>query len=178
MKHIVVTEFVSLDGVMENPAWTMPYWNDEIAEFKDVEQRESDTMLLGRKTYEGFAGAWANSTEDGADYMNNTPKYVVSTTLQNADWNNSTVINNNVIDEITNLKAQDGKDILVYGSAQLVQMLIQHDLVDRYRLLVYPMVLGEGIKLFQDATKTTLKLIETQTFSSGVIGMIYEPIRD
>lgn len=177
MRKIVVTEFVSLDGVIEAPMWSAPYWNDDIAEFKDVEQRVADTMLLGRVTYEGFAQAWPQSEDDGADYMNNTPKYVVSTTLESADWNNSTIISENVVDEIKKLKAQDGKDILVYGSGNLVQTLIKHDLVDSYRLLVYPVLVGEGVKLFQDGAESTLKLVETQTFGS-VMAMVYEPVRE
>jgi dihydrofolate reductase len=177
MRNIVVTEFVSLDGIMEEPGWTFPYWNDEIAKFKGDEQSTTDALLLGRVTYQGFAAAWPESKDEGADIMNNLPKYVVSTTLDKVEWNNSTLIKDNIVEEITKLKQQEGQDILVYGSATLVQTLIQHDLVDRYRLLVYPVVLGKGKRLFSDGTTATLKLVETQSFSSGVAALIYEPNR-
>lgn len=177
MRNIVVTTFLSLDGVMEQPAWTAPYWNDEIAKFKGDEQSTSDALLLGRVTYQGFAAAWPARTDDGADVMNNLPKYVVSTTLNTVEWNNSTLIGDNIVQQITNLKQQDGQDLLVYGSATLVQTLMQHDLVDRYRLLVYPVVVGEGKRLFSDGTGARLKLVETQSFSSGVVALIYEPDR-
>lgn len=177
MRAIVVTEFVSLDGVMEHPAWTFPYWNDEIAAFKGEETSGADTLLLGRVTYEGFAAAWPASEDEGAPYMNSVAKVVVSSTLTSADWNNTTLIRDNVVETIRQLKAQPGKDILVYGSATLVQTLMQHDLVDRYRLLVYPVVLGAGKRLFNAGTTATLKLVSVQSFSSGVTDLIYEPQR-
>ncbi len=177
MRNIVVTEFMSLDGVIEAPAWSAPYWNDEISQFKDEEQESSDTLLLGRVTYEGFAAAWTGSAEDGADFMNNSPKYVVSTTLDKAEWNNSRLIRDNLAEELTKLKQQDGRDILVYGSAQLVQTLMQHDLVDRYRLLIYPVVVGKGKRLFREGIPATLRLVESHSFSSGVMALVYEPER-
>lgn len=178
MRKIIVTEFLSLDGVMEEPAWTFKYWNDEIASFKGEESSACDALLLGRVTYEGFAAAWPESKDEGADYFNNVRKYVVSTTLDTAEWNNSTVIKDNVVAEITKLKQQDGKDIAVHGSATLVQTLMQHDLVDRYRLLVYPVVLGTGKRLFKEGATATLQLLESQSFSSGVTALIYEPDRE
>lgn len=177
MRAIVVTEFVSLDGVMEHPGWTFPYWNDEIAAFKGEETDAADALLLGRVTYEGFAAAWPDSEDEGAPYMNSVAKVVVSSTLTSADWNNTTLIRENVVETIRQLKAQPGKDILVYGSATLVETLMQHDLVDRYRLLVYPVVLGTGKRLFNAGTTATLKLVSVQSFSSGVAGLIYEPQR-
>ena len=105
MRKIVVTEFMSLDGVVEEPAWTFPYWNDEIAAFKGEETASSDALLLGRVTYEGFAAAWPGRTDDGADFFNGVRKYVVSTTLDTADWNNSVLIQNDVVAEISKLKA-------------------------------------------------------------------------
>ena len=177
MRKIVVTAFLSLDGVMENPGWTFRYWNDEIAKFKGEETEASDALLLGRVTYQGFAAAWPESTDEGAYYFNNVRKYVVSTTLDTAEWNNSTLIKHNIVEEITKLKQQDGQDLAVHGSATLVQTLIQHDLVDRYRLLVYPVVLGTGKRFFQEGTTATLKLVETRAFSSGVTALIYEPDR-
>ena len=178
MRNLVVTEFLSLDGVMEEPAWTFPYWNDEIAQFKGEETSANEPLLLGRVTYQGFAAAWPQRTDDGAAYFNGTRKYVVSTTLDKVEWNNSTLIKDNIVEEITKLKQQDGQDLVVHGSATLVQTLVRHDLVDRYRLLVYPVVLGKGKRLFQADTTATLNLVETRSFSSGVVALIYEPARE
>jgi dihydrofolate reductase len=178
VRNIVVTEFVSLDGVMEEPGWTFEYWNDEIAKFKGEESTASDALLLGRVTYQGFAAAWPESNDEGADYFNSVRKYVVSSTLEEPlEWNNSRLIKDNVVEQITDLKQQDGKDITVHGSATLVQTLMQHELVDRYRLLVYPLVVGKGKRLFDEDTPATLKLLESQSFSSGVVALIYEPER-
>ncbi len=124
MRKLVVTEFLSLDGVMEEPMWTFKYWNDEIARFKGEESSASDALLLGRVTYEGFAAAWPQSEDEGADYFNGVRKYVVSTTLDRAEWNNSTLIKENVVEVVRKLKQQDGRDIMVHGSATLVQTLI------------------------------------------------------
>jgi dihydrofolate reductase len=178
MRNLFVTEFMSLDGVMEAPGWTFKYWNDEIADFKGEESTSSDALLLGRVTYEGFAAAWPQSEDEGADYFNNVRKYVVSTTLDTVEWNNSTLIKDNVVEEIRKLKQQDGKDIAVHGSATLVQTLIQHDLVDRYRLLVYPVVIGKGKRLFDEGATATLRLVESRPLGSGgVVALIYEPER-
>ena len=186
MRKIVVTEFISLDGVIEDPGgsetfkfggWTRPYWNDEIAKFKGDELFAADAHLLGRVTYQGFAAAWPSRTDEAgfADRMNNLPKYVVSTTLEKAEWNNSTIIKENIAEEVSKLKQQPSGDILVAGSATLVQTLMQHDLIDEYRLLTYPVVLGSGKRLFKDGTKATLKLIEAKMFSSGVVLLRYQP---
>jgi dihydrofolate reductase len=178
MRKLVVTEFVSLDGVMEEPMWTFRYWNDEIAKFKGEESSASDALLLGRVTYQGFAAAWPESNDEGADYFNSVRKHVVSKTLEEPlEWNNSTLIKDNIVEEITRLKQQDGRDIVVHGSATLVQTLMQHDLVDRYRLLVYPVVLGKGKRLFEEGTTATLKLLESRSFRSGVTALVYEPDR-
>jgi dihydrofolate reductase len=129
-------------------------------------------------TYQGFAAAWPESKDEGADYFNSVRKYVVSNTLEEPlEWTNSTLIKANIVEEITNLKQQDGKDITVHGSATLVQALMQHDLVDRYRLLVYPVVLGKGKRLFKEGIPATLKLLGSQSFSSGVVALVYEPDR-
>jgi dihydrofolate reductase len=179
MRKVVVAEFLSLDGVMEEPAWTFPYWNDEIARFKYDELFTSDAHLLGRVTYQGFAAAWPSRKDEGgfADRMNSLPKYVVSTTLEKAEWNNSHLIKKDVVEEISRLKQQPGQNILVAGSATLVKTLIEHDLVDEYHLLIYPVVLGQGKRLFKDGVKTTLKMVETKSFSSGVVAHIYQPDR-
>ena len=179
MGKLIVTEFLSLDGIMEEPRWTMPYWNDETAAFKAEETSAGESLLLGRVTYQGFAEAWPQQTdaESGGVYFNGTRKYVVSTTLDTVEWNNSVLVKGDIVEEITKLKQQDGPDIVVHGSATLVQTLIKHDLVDRYRLLVYPVVLGKGKRLFQDGATATLKLVKAQPFSSGVTALVYEPDR-
>jgi dihydrofolate reductase len=179
MRKLIVTEFLSLDGVMEEPAWTVPYWNDEIAKFKYDELFGSDAHLLGRVTYQGFAAAWPSRTDEQgfADRMNGLPKYVVSTTLETVEWNNSHLIKKNVAEEVSKLKQQPGQDILAAGSATLVTTLMEHDLIDEYHLLVYPVVLGKGKRLFKDGSKATLKLVETKPFSSGVVAHIYQPDR-
>ena len=175
MSKLIVTEFLSLDGVMEEPMWSFPYWNDDIAAFKGEETSNNEPMLLGRVTYDGFAEAWPKrGNADGGDYFNGTRKYVVSTTLDNADWNNSTLIKDNVVEEIRKLKQQDGPDIVVHGSATLIQTLMQHDLVDRFRLLVYPVVLGKGKRLFKEGSTATLKLVESRALGSGVTALIYD----
>ena len=179
MRKVIVTEFLSLDGVMEDPKWTFRYWNDEIAQFKAEETTANDVLLLGRVTYEGFAAAWPKRTDEasGGRYFNGVRKYVVSNTLDKAEWNNSHIIKGDILKEITKLKQQDGENLVVHGSGVLAQWLMQHDLVDRYRLLVYPVVLGNGKRLFQDGATATLKLMETRAFSSGVAALIYEPDR-
>jgi dihydrofolate reductase len=178
MRKLVVTEFLSLDGVMENPAWTFPYWNDEIAAFKGEESTNSDALLLGRVTYEGFAAAWPDSPDEGAPYFNGVRKYVVSSTLQQADWNNSVILRGDLTAEIQRLKQLDGGDIIVHGSATLAQSLLRLGLVDCVRLLIYPVVLGKGIRLFTDGIEAQFQLTRSQAFSSGVIGLVYETQRD
>ncbi|HLE89741.1 MAG TPA: dihydrofolate reductase family protein [Anaerolineales bacterium] len=182
MRKVVVTEFVTLDGVMDEPQnWSFPYWNDEIAKFKHDELFASDTHLLGRVTYQGLAAAWPSRTDEQgfADRMNDLPKYVVSTTLHKVEWNNSHLIKDakRVGEEVSRLKQQTGQDILVAGSAIQVNALIEHDLIDEYHLLIYPVVLGKGKRLFRDGSNTTLKLVETKPFSSGVVAHIYQPDR-
>jgi dihydrofolate reductase len=174
MRRIIVTEELSLDGVMEDPTWASPYWDDEVSAFKSEESYAADTLLMGRLTYDSLAGFWPTSTDEGADRMNSLRKYVVSKTLSKADWNNTLIIRDNVVDEIRALKQQEGQDILVYGSGALAQTLIQHDLVDSYRLLICPVVVGKGKRLFKDGTAATLTLAEAKSFRSGVVAMIYQ----
>ena len=178
MRKLVVTEFLSLDGVMEAPEkWTFQFWNDDLAKFKLDELFASDAHLLGRVTYQIFAGAWpSRSDEEGfADRMNSLPKYVVSTSLKKAEWKNAHLIRENVAEEVSKLKQQPGRNILVAGSATLVQTLIQHDLIDEYHFLVFPIVLGGGKRLFIDESKATLKLVETKAFNLGVVLLSYKP---
>ena len=178
---IVVTQFMTLDGVVGEPQeWSFPYWTDETGKFKLEELRAADIQLLGRITYEGFASAWPTMEKDEAgfaDKMNGMPKYVVSTTLKKAEWNNSTIIKSNVVEEVSKLKNQSGGDILVAGSITLIRTLMEHDLVDEYRLLTYPIVLGKGKRLFTDGMAASLKLRESKPMGSGVVLLQYEPDR-
>jgi dihydrofolate reductase len=180
MRKLVVTEFLSLDGVMENPMWTFPYWNDEIAAFKGEETSANEPLLLGRITYEGFAAAWPQRKDEdpGAPYFNGTRKYVVSTTLKEPlEWNNAVLIKDNIVEAIGRLKQEDGPDIMVHGSGRLIHTLMQHDLIDMYRLLIYPLVLGKGQRLFEDQSQTKLKLVSSKALTAGVVALVYQPDR-
>ncbi|MGH7816097.1 MAG: dihydrofolate reductase family protein [Candidatus Binatia bacterium] len=177
MRKVVVTMFMSLDGVMEAPEkWSLSYWNDEIARFKTDELFASGAHLLGRVTYDGFAAAWPGRKDDTgfADRMNSLPKYVVSTTLKRADWSGSTIIRAGIAQEVSTLKQQPGGDILVAGSATLVRELTRLRLVDEYRFLVYPLVLGAGKRVFADESQVGLKLAESKSFGSGVVLLRYQ----
>jgi len=177
---LVVTQFMTLDGVVGEPQnWSFPYWSDETAKFKFDELQATDAHLLGRVTYAGFAAAWPERTDEQgfADRMNSLPKYVVSTTLKKTEWHNSHIINQNVADEISKLKRQAGGDLLVAGSVTLLRTLMEHDLVDEYRLLTYPLVLGAGLRLFSDGTAAALRLTESKPMGSGVVLLRYEPVR-
>ena len=178
MRKVIVTMFVTLDGVMEAPEkWVFPFWNDDIAKFKHDELFATDTHLLGRVTYETFAAAWPSRKDDAgfADRMNSLPKFVVSTTLGKAEWNNSTIIKSKVADAVLALKKEAGQNILVAGSATLVESLMQHGLVDEYRLLTFPIVLGSGKRLFAQGSKASLTLVEARSFGSGVVLLRYQP---
>jgi len=176
MRKLVVSEFISLDGVVEEPSWTLPYWNDEIAQFKYDELFSSDALLVGRVTYQGFAAAWPSRTDEQgyADRMNTLPKHVVTTTLQEASWNNSTLVKQNIFDKISRLKEQPGQNILVFGSGTLANSLIQKNLVDEYNLLVYPVLVGNGKRLFNNGSQAALKLFQSKNFSSGVVLLRYQ----
>jgi dihydrofolate reductase len=189
VRKVVVSEFVSLDGVMEDPGWTFQFSSEEQERFKFDELAESDALLLGRVTYEGFAAAWPSMMEqyegprraelgEYADMMNGYPKHVVSTTLEEPlEWNNSTLIKENVAEEVSHLKQQSGKDILIFGSGNLVNTLMQHDLIDEYRLMVFPLVVGKGKRLFGDGIDTkVLELAGTEIFGSGVVVLTYGPV--
>jgi dihydrofolate reductase len=180
MRKVVASEFVTLDGVMEDPSWTFQFTGEEQQTFKFDELAASDALLLGRVTYEGFAAAWPHMTEQAGEYaemMNGYPKYVVSTTLEEPlEWNNSTLIEGDVAEEVSRLKQQPGKDILIFGSGDLVNTLMRHDLIDECRLMVFPVVLGSGQRLFRDGIdKIVLRLVDTETFGSGVVVLTYQP---
>lgn len=182
MGRVIVYEYVTLDGVMEAPEeWQFPYYSDDVAEVIKAQILEPDAILLGRATYEIFAAYWPYRTHNEfgtADKLNSTPKFVVSSTLEKAEWNNSTLIKENVAEEITRLKQQPGGDIAIIGSATLVQSLMHHDLIDEYQLLVHPVVVGRGKRLFEDGSiPTALRLVETRAFSSGVVLLSYQPDR-
>lgn len=188
MGKLVVTEFVSLDGVIEDPGgsegtehggWSFRHPAPEGEQFKGDELRSSDVQLLGRVTYDGFAAAWPAMEEATGEFgkkMNAMPKVVVSTTLTEAAWNNTTIISGNVADEVARLKAQYDGDILVQGSATLVETLNEHGLVDEYHLMVHPVVLGKGKRLFRDsAAGTDLELVESRKAGPNVLLLIYRP---
>jgi dihydrofolate reductase len=187
--RIVVTEFVSLDGVMEDPGGAEDFkhggWSfaisrgDEGDKFKVDEAFSSEALLLGRVTYEGFAEAWPSREGDFADKFNTMHKYVVSSTLKEPEWNNSTVLSGDVVKEVEKLRQEQDGDIVIHGSGRLVQTLIEHDLVDELRLMVYPVVLGSGKRLFGETTdKKPLRLVDSKVVGDGVAILIYEPTRE
>ena len=184
MGRIVVTEFISLDGVIEAPGGGEDYkyagWTfeidrgDEGNQFKLDETMSSAALLLGRRTYEGFAAAWPERDGEFADKFNTMPKYVVSSTLRDPEWTNSTVLSGDLVDEITKLKKEQDGDVVVHGSAQLVQSLIENDLVDELRLMVFPVVLGTGKRLFGETTdKKRLRLSTSTMVGDGVAIQVY-----
>jgi len=175
MCKVVAAEYLTLDGVMENPSWTGSYFNDELGEFQHELLFASDALLLGRVTYEGFAAAWPGMTDEQgfAERMNGLPKYVASRTLQAADWN-AEIIRGDVATEVARLKQEPGQNLLIYGSAQLVQYLLQHGLIDEYRLMVFPVVLGSGKRLFAEpGPEAAMKLVSSHTTSTGVLVLTY-----
>jgi dihydrofolate reductase len=189
MGRIVVTEFVSLDGVMEDPGgaesfkhggWSFAFNRGEEGDkFKLDEAFASEALLLGRVTYEGFAAAWPSREGEFADKFNSMPKYVVSSTLADPEWNNSTVLKGDFAEEVAKLKQELDGDIVVHGSARLVQTLLEHDLVDELRLMVFPVVLGSGKRLFGETSdKKPLRLVDSKVVGDGVAIFIYEPAGD
>jgi dihydrofolate reductase len=188
MGRIVVSEFVSLDGVMQDPggdsSWKHAGWSFKVSrgeegdKFKFDETRDSEALLLGRVTYQGFAKAWPSVKGEFGDMFNNMPKYVVSSTLEKADWNNSTVLKGDVVKEVSKLKQRLGGNIVVHGSAQLVQTLLEHDLVDELRLMVYPVILGSGKRLFGETSdKKALLLAESKVVGDGIAILTYKRAR-
>lgn len=178
MRSIVVSEFVSADGVMEAPdTWQFPFQSDEMGVITERQTAAVDAFLLGRATYDVFAGFWPAMTNNEfgvADKMNSAPKYVVSTTLQRAEWQNSTVISSNIIDGIRALKQQPGGRIGIIGSATLVHALLEADLVDEIEILVHPIVLGKGVKLFADGGRPLqMTLADSAVLPHGVVYMAY-----
>ncbi len=186
MGKIVVTEFISMDGVMEAPGGGEDFkhggWSFAISrgeegdQFKLDETFRTEALLLGRVTYQAFAAAWPSRTGEFADKFNNMPKYVVSSTLKDAGWKNTTVLGGNAMEEISRLKQALKGEIVVHGSAKLVQTLIEHDLADELRLMVYPVVLGTGKRLFgATSDKKRWRLVTSQTVGDGVLILTYRP---
>jgi dihydrofolate reductase len=189
MGRIVVTEFVSLDGVMEDPGgsenfkyggWSFEFdRGEEGNRFKLDETLSSEALLLGRVTYEGFATSWPEREGEFADKFNTMPKYVVSSTLKNPEWDNSTVLDGDVVTEVRKLKQELAGNIVVHGSARLVEALLEHDLVDEIRLMVFPVVLGSGKRVFGETSdKKPLRLASSKLVGDGVAILVYEPARD
>ena len=177
--RLVATEYLSLDGVFEEPGkWSFPFFNDEAGQFKWSELQASDALLLGRGTYEGFAAAWPTMTGTGefGEKMNSMTKYVVSSTLDEVEWTGSRLVRGDVAEEVRKLKEEPGQDLLLSGSAQLFNTLMQENLIELYRFMVHPIVLGQGKRLFADgARERKLKLTGTRSFSSGIVILEYEP---
>jgi dihydrofolate reductase len=187
--RIVAAEYLSLDGVTEDPGpmgefehrgWTMPYWNDELGEYQSEQLFASDALLLGRVTYEEFVASWPQRSGDPfTDKINSMPKFVASTTLKEPlEWN-ATLLKGDVAAEVAKLKQQPGQDLLIYGSGELVSTLMQHNLIDVYRVMLYPLALGSGKRFFREGGgKTVLRLTDVKTNGAGVAMLTYERATD
>jgi dihydrofolate reductase len=186
MRKVIVSEYVTLDGVMEDPGgaegfkhggWSFGFGGAEQQQYKFEELFACDALLLGRRTYEGFAAAWPNMPGTGAygERMNSLPKYVASTTLSEVTWN-ATLIKGDLAEELSRRKQEAGQDVLIFGSGELVRTLHERDLIDEYRLMIFPIVLGSGKRLFPAGNeKKVLKLVETRTLGSGIVLLTYQP---
>ena len=181
MRKVIAGLFLSLDGVMESPEkWHLPYFNDEMEEAIGAAMGQADAMLMGRVLYEEWAAYWPQQDPEEnpvAARMNGVRKYVVSTTLEEPlEWNNSTLIKGDVPEAVAALKQQPGKDLQVIGSGDLAQTLMRHDLVDEYRLMIHPLVLGSGSRLFRDGSpRIALRLVDTRPTGTGVLILTYRP---
>src|SRR3990172_2928333 len=191
MRKLIVNTFITLDGVMQAPGgpeedptggfkyggWSVNYWDDTMGKIMGDFMAKPFELLLGRKTYKIFAAHWPYAKDDpGADFLNSAKKHVVSRTLDKVDWNNSTLIKNDVVHAIEKLKEQSGPELQVHGRGNLIQTLLKHNLIDEFHLWVFPVVIGTGKKLFSDGTiPSNLKLIDSKTASTGVIIATYQP---
>ena len=192
--RLTVTTFVSLDGVMQAPGgqeedrsdgfeqggWLVPYADEDMGQAMVAFFEDADAFLLGRRTYEIFAGFWPNVTDPNdpiASKLNNLPKYVPTRTLNDASWSGTALLKGDLAEEVTKLKAQSGRELQVHGSGRLAQALMEHGLVDEYRLLTYPVILGAGRRLFADGAKpTALRPVDHKTTSTGVSIDVYQPV--
>jgi len=180
MSTITATQFVSLDGFMDEPGeWTFPFWTDAIGEFKQEELFAADAMILGRKTYDGFSAAWPSMNDEAgfADKMNSMPKYVASRSRTEFDWN-ATGLTGDLVEAVAAIKAGADDNLLIAGSGEVFNILLGAGLVDELRLLVYPVVLNGSIPLFRSTAKTVLKLTSSRTFDTGVVGLTYVTTTD
>jgi len=180
MKKLKLAMYVSLDDVVEGPSWTGPFWNDQLSDLQEEYLYSSDALVLGRVTYEGFAAAWPSMEESTGDFgrkMNSMPKYVASRTLTETEWN-ATLIEGDFAAAVAELKEGDGGDLLIYGSGTLVDELTRHSLIDEYRLMAHPVLVGSGKKLFETiAQPVTLRLEDVKTTDTGVAVLTYTPTR-
>ena len=176
-RKVVASTYVTLDGYIDEPGqWSFPFWSEEASQFKAKELFASDALLLGRLTYEGFAAAWPTiEAGEFSQKMNGMPKYVASRTLDTATWN-ATIIKGDVAEEVRKLKQEEGGDLLIGGSGQLIDFLTAHDLIDEYRLMVHPIVLGDGTKrLFNNVPRRSFALVGSESFPKGVVVTTYHP---
>ena len=196
MRELVVGTYLTLDGVMQAPGgpdedrgggfehggWLVPFFDERIVEIMAEWTTRAGAFLLGRKTYEIFAGSWPNATDPAdeiAAALNSRPKYVASRTLERVDWNNSMLLKGDIGEEVAKLKAQDGGEIQVHGSGELLQTLLEHDLIDRFRLWYFPVVLGSGKRLFEEGTiPRSLRLVDTEVIKTGAVLHVYERAGD
>jgi dihydrofolate reductase len=177
MRKIVSGLFISLDGVVESPdKWHFPYFNDEMGAAVSTQAAEADTLLFGRVTYQEFAAYWPDKGSDVpfADHINNTPKLVASRMLDKVEWRHSRLLRGDVAGQLTKLKQLPGRNISIIGSGTLVRSLLQDDVLDELRLLVHPIVVGRGKRLFDDQVQKKLRLVDSKTFQTGVVHLIYE----
>ncbi|MFE2325584.1 dihydrofolate reductase family protein [Streptomyces sp. NPDC059385] len=177
VSKLVAVIYLSMDGVVEEPSWTAPFWNDDHGKFQAGQLARSRALVLGRKTFEGMSKVWPTlgDADEGAARLVNMPKYVASTTLENPQWN-AAVLKGDVVEEVARLKSEPGRDLLIYGSGRLVNHLLGHGLVDELKLFLHPVVVGGGRRLFPDhGGSTTWTLAGTTTFESGAVVLDYRP---
>jgi dihydrofolate reductase len=182
MRKLINSTYITLDGVIENPAWTAPFFGEEAMAFAGAQTDAADAMLMGRKTYDGMSQAWPKMDESdpttGAAYFNNVKKYVASTTLTDPTWNNTEVIQGDLVEAVAELKAQDGKDIIQYGFGSVTNTLVKAGLVDEVRFWITPVLEGgDSVTTHLTDFKTSFELIDTKIFSNGVIIASYRPAR-
>lgn len=175
-RKVIATFFISLDGVVEAPQdWHFPYFDDRMGAVIGEAMGSSDAMLCGRVTYQEWAGFWPDADSEMSGYMNDTPKYVASTTLEATEWKNSQLLEGDVPEAVAELKGRPGKDIVMSGSATLARSLLREGLVDELRLMIHPVVVGEGARLFEDGEHHALELVDAETFDTGVVYATYRP---